>query len=218
MEQLFKLPDSDDLNLYDNNPPPLDQQFGIRPLGTLKTLSSHDIASSIVGIGMETLDRDTYDPTPLYDPLCAAGCKWVRLQTGWIKCEKTAGVYDFAWLDAIVDNLLRRGIQPWFSAGFGHPIHTPVPAYEEQFRQSGNFPANGMVRGYVGEVPLYHGPRAMAAWKNYLAAMAEHFAGRVRHYEIWNEPDLHVFWRHLGRPVYADLKEELRRIRIMWIS
>ena len=136
--------------------------------------------------------------------------------------KKTAGVYDFAWLDAIVDNLLRRGIQPWFSAGFGHPIHTPVPAYEEQFRQSGNFPANGMVRGYVGEVPLYHGPRAMAAWKNYLAAMAEHFAGRVRHYEIWNEPDLHVFWRHLGRPVYADLKEELRRIRdcgkIMWIS
>ena len=52
MEQFFKLPDSDDLNLYDNNPPPLDQQFGIRPLGTLKTLSSHDIASSIVGIAM----------------------------------------------------------------------------------------------------------------------------------------------------------------------
>ena len=215
MEQFFKLPDSDDLNLYDNNPPPLDQQFGIRPLGTLKTLSSHDIASSIVGIGMETLDRDTYDPAPLYDPLCVAGCKWVRLQTGWIKCEKTAGVYDFAWLDAIVDNLLQRGIQPWFNTGFGHPIHTPVPAYEELFRQSGNSPANGMVRGYVGEVPLYHGPRAMAAWKNYLAAMAEHFSDRVRHYEIWNEPDVHrVFWRHLGQPVHADLKEELRRIRI----
>ena len=102
MEQFFRLPDSDDLNRYDNNPAPLDQQFGIRPLGTLKPLSSHDIAGSIAGIGMETLDRDTYDPAPLYDPLCAAGCKWVRLQTGWIKCEKTAGVYDFAWLDAIV--------------------------------------------------------------------------------------------------------------------
>lgn len=85
MEQFFRLPDSDDLNRYDNNPAPLDQQFGIRPLGTLKPLSSHDIAGSIAGIGMETLDRDTYDPAPLYDPLCAAGCKWVRLQTGWSK-------------------------------------------------------------------------------------------------------------------------------------
>ena len=76
MEQFFRLPDSDDLNRYDNNPAPLDQQFGIRPLGTLKPLSSHDITSSIAGIGMETLDRDTYDPTPLYDPLCAAGGIW----------------------------------------------------------------------------------------------------------------------------------------------
>ena len=54
MEQFFRLPDSDDLNRYDNNPAPLDQQFGIRPLGTLKPLSSHDITSSIAGIGMES--------------------------------------------------------------------------------------------------------------------------------------------------------------------
>ena len=74
---------------------------------------------------------------------------------------------------------------------------------------------NGMIRGYVGEVPLYHGEKAMTAWKNYLVAMARHFTGRVTHYEIWNEPDMHrVFWRHLGQTVHSDMDETARRVRI----
>ena len=28
--------------------------------------------------------------------------KKLRFQAGWAKCEKTRGVYDFAWIDAVV--------------------------------------------------------------------------------------------------------------------
>ena len=37
------------------------------------------------------------------------GAKQVRLQGGWAKCEREPGVYEFAWLDAIVDDVLASG-------------------------------------------------------------------------------------------------------------
>ncbi len=50
-------------------------------------------------IGGETLDRDfaVYNNYKKY--LGPLGAKAIRLQAGWAKCEKTQGVYDWAWLD-----------------------------------------------------------------------------------------------------------------------
>ena len=62
----------------------------------------------------------------------------------------------------------------------------------------------GRPRGYVGEVPLLHGEKAMAAWKRYVAALCAHFKGRVRKYEVWNEPDGNVFWQGGGKPSDKD--------------
>ncbi len=149
-------------------------------IGKLKNIPSKDIdLSSGVSIGFECLDRDVFKAECCYDPLAATGVKYARVQTGWNKCETQKGVYDWTWLDDVVDNLLRRGVQPWFCVGFGNPIYMendlPNPTG-------------------VGCVPLYYGEETIRAWRNFAHALAEHFKDRVTHYEIWNEPNIEHFW------------------------
>lgn len=186
---------------------PLEKVKGLTFIGKLKTKTSKEIQSSPVSIGMETLDRDTYDPNDIYELIGECGAKWARLQTGWIKCESVPGRYNFAWLDSLVDNLLNLGIQPWFSVSYGNPLYTPNPELQEfEEANPGQLPP-GHLRGCVGEVPLYHGENAITAWKNYVYALTCHFKDRIQYYEIWNEPELSHFWRFQGKSPYPELQE-----------
>ena len=83
------------------------------PAGKLPQKTSLDIPFSKIGIGFEKLDRAVFDPEKAYDKVARIGIKKIRLQSGWQRTEKEKGVYDFAWLDDIVDNLIRRGMEPW---------------------------------------------------------------------------------------------------------
>jgi len=210
MEQKLVLPPvamlpGDDVALYDNNIDPLEKKYGLAYIGKAPYRKSIDIKASMLGIGFETLDRDTFNPDDTYELLAESGVKWGRCQTGWLKCEKEKGVYDFAWLDAVVNNLLKIGIQPWFSVSFGNPLYTPVEEYASYAKNHPGEKIPGRVRGYVGEVPLYHGKEAVRGWKSYVAAMAKHFKGRVTHWEIWNEPNCSGFWCFKGKPPYPEM-------------
>ncbi len=141
------------------------------------------IASSPFSVGFETLDRQLFDAGRVYPHLARLGAKWARVQTGWIRCETQKGVYDFRWLDHIVDALLGMGVQPWFSLGFGNPLYTPGAE-----RHQG-----------VGWVPL-NSPEAREAWRRFTSETARHFRSRVRHWEIWNEPNGKTFWRPSETP------------------
>lgn len=147
-------------------------------IGNLKVLASKEIEKSHISIGFECLDRDLFNPDKCYDLLAKTGVKYARCQTGWVKCEKQKGVYDFSWLDGIVDNLLHRGIIPWFDVGFGNPIYMKDAPNETA----------------VGCVPLYYGEEVVEAWKNFVAELAKHYKDKVQHFEIWNESDSHHFW------------------------
>ena len=167
----------------------------LEEIGILKNLTSNEIESSKLGIGFETLDRKVFEPSHFYDNVGKTGVKWARCQTGWARTETEKGKYDFAWLDDVVDNLLKRGIQPWFNVGYGNPIYM------------------GEVKGNptaVGHIPLYYGKECEQAWKNYVKALASHFKGRVKHFEIWNEPEIKQFWQPKG----ADPIEYARLIKI----
>ncbi len=147
-------------------------------IGKLKLHTSKELEKSRVSVGFECLDRELFDPERCYDLLGATGAKWARCQTGWNRCETEKGVYTFEWLDSVVDNLLARGVQPWFNVGFGNPIYmldVPNPTC-------------------VGCVPTLYGEEVKEAWLNYIHALARHFKGRVQYYEIWNEPNLLNFW------------------------
>jgi len=148
-------------------------------IGSLKHFESKDIKDSKLGIGFEALDRKMFDPSKAYDPIAQTGLKWVRCQTGWARTETQKGKYDFAWLDEIVDNLIARGLKPWFNVGYGNPLYMP----------NVNNPAA------LGYVPLYYGDECLEAWQNFIAALTEHFKGRVQYFEIWNEANTPHFWQ-----------------------
>lgn len=166
--------------------------FGLIAAGKLAPRPSAAIAASSLSVGYETLDRQHFDPVRTYEHAAQLGVKWARCQTGWARTEKTRGQYDFGWLDEVVDGLLKIGIQPWFNLGYGNPL----------YMQEADATA-------VGWVPVFDGA-AMEAWKNFTARAAEHFKGRVRHWEIWNEPNITSFWKP-GKPdaaAYVKLVKE----------
>jgi hypothetical protein len=163
--------------------------FGYRVIGKLAPRSSLSVKASPIGIGFEVLDRKVFAPEKTYERLAATGVKWARCQTGWARTERSKGSYDFAWLDGVVDSLATIGIQPWFNFGYGNKLYTPEAATEYA----------------VGFVPLYTA-EARAAWVKYTQTIAERYRTRVRHWEIWNEPNIPNFWQPT-KPNPADYVE-----------
>ena len=145
--------------------------------GKLATRAAKDIPASRFSVGVETLDRDMWNFERVLPRLGPLGVKWARVQTGWCKCEREAGVYTFEWLDQIVDPLLAEGIQPWFNVGYGNQVYIP---------DAPHFTA-------VGWSPIFDA-EARAGWARFVEALAAHFEGRVGWFEVWNEPDIASFW------------------------
>ena len=138
------------------------------------------VRSEFLGLGFEKLDRDLFDPAKAYPFLPATGVSWMRLQSGWQRTERAKGVYDFAWLDAIVDSLLALGLKPWMCLCYGNGLYGG--GAEKVF-------------GGVGVPPIFT-EEQRSAWRAYVAATAAHFRGRVAAWEVWNEPDGAWCWKH----------------------
>lgn len=149
-------------------------------IGNVKPKCASEVKKSRLGIGFEKLDRAVFDPNKAYDKVAELGIKWVRLQSGWARTEKIKGMYDFAWLDDIVDNLVKRSLKPWMCLAYGNGLYTPEAA---------------KVFGAVACPPV-ETEEEREAWSNYVTALVNHFKGRVEYFEIWNEPNW--FWTHVA--------------------
>lgn len=141
-------------------------------LGTLKPKSVHEISTSRWALGCETLDRDLADYEaykPYLEPL---GIQRIRLQGGWRKTEQKQGVYDFVWLDQIVDDALGRGLRVCLETSYGNPLY--------QANAAG---------GPGGILPA--GDECLAAWDRWVEAMVKHYAPKgVHDWMMFNEPNL----------------------------
>ena len=180
-----------------------------KKLGYMPHKTSLEMDNVPVGVGFETLDRDTFDPLTTFDYLCEAGVKYARCQSGWWKCERTPGKFDFKWIDDVVDGLKAKKIETWLSLSFGHPAYCPSEEFDKQWAdaKAKGVMVPGWARGWVGESPLYHGDKAMKAWLKYVNALTKHVKGRVNIFEIWNEPE--YFWRYKGKTggdLYGDVQ------------
>lgn len=144
----------------------------LKKLGSIRLKKPSEIKSSPFGIGCETLDRDLWKPKDVYPWIDNLPVKWGRLQTGWARVEREKGKYDWAWLDESVDGLVSRGVQPFFNVGYGNTNYTT---------------------GEVGHHPLDI-PAANEAWKRYVTALTRRYKNKIKHFEIWNEPNLGGFW------------------------
>ncbi|MBQ8508962.1 MAG: beta-galactosidase [Clostridia bacterium] len=156
------------------------QMEQLQKVGRIQPKRSLDIKKSKLGIGFEKLDRNVFDPEKAYDKLALVGVKWVRIQSGWQRTEREKGVYDFAWLDSVVDNLIVRGMQPWICLCYGNDL------YNEEAKT---------VYGAVGCPPIFSDEQKNA-WANYVRTIVSRYEGRVTHWEVWNEPDGKWCWKH----------------------
>ena len=163
----------------------------------LEFLPSSQISHSRLGLGFEKLDRAVFDPNKAYDKVARTGVKMIRIQSGWARTETVPGVYDFRWLDEIVDNLLARGLEPWLDLCYGNALYTPLAK---------------PVFGAVGCPPIMS-EEEMQAWLRYVDATVRHFTGRITLYEIWNEPNNNFSWRHEEGDYSVNKKDLVRNAR-----
>ncbi len=147
-----------------------DLKIGWKRAGTLVPRDVHEIGSTDWAIGCETLDRDFADYDAYKDYLVPLGIKRVRFQGGWAKTEQEQGVYDFAWLDKLVDDAIGRGLEVWLETSYGNPIYAGGGGHD----LSGLFPQT---------------EEAYAAWDRWVEAMARRYKGKVRQWRMWNEPN-----------------------------
>jgi MYXO-CTERM domain-containing protein len=108
---------------------------------------------------------------------------WVRMDFNWYNAEPSQGAIDFSLYDQIVDNALGRGLKVLAVIGY-------TPAWASS--------GNGDGADTLNDVPV---PGTYGA---FVSAAAQHFQGRVTHWELWNEPNLDTFFE--GTPQqYVDL-------------
>jgi len=121
-----------------------------------------------------------------------AGFGWVKQNIGWRDVEGAAkGTYDWSRVDWIVYECNKLGLDLLVRID-----HQPQWA-------GGNFPTNGPPNDY-------------ADLGDFLYAMASRYKGRIRAYEVWNEPNLAREWG--GRPPNAAQYVEMLKIAYMRIK
>jgi hypothetical protein len=144
---------------------------GFTLLGTLVPRNVREIETSHWTLGCETIDREYSDYNAFKEYLPALGIRRIRLQGGWARTEKDPGIYDFAWLDQIIEDALSRGLEIWLETDYGNPAY-----------------AGGGGRTLAGGFPTSQ--VALTAWDKWVAAMARRYQDKVRDWAMWNEPDI----------------------------
>jgi hypothetical protein len=141
---------------------------GLKQIGWLATKPAKDIKSSPWSVGCETLDRDYADFNVYRQYVGELGVKRARLQSGWAKCEKVKGVYDFAWLDACVRGVAEQSVKPWVCLCYGNPLY------------GADIELNARI--FTDEA-------TMTAWLKYVETTVTRYKDVVNEWEIWNEPN-----------------------------
>ncbi len=115
---------------------------------------------------------------------CGAGI--VRVDFLWQDIEPSPGKYDFAKYDRIVDALSSRGIEILGILDYSSDWASACGKW--------NCP-----------------PRDFALFAAYAARVADRYKGRVKYWEIWNEPDSAVYWQPQDR-----MKEYCRLLELSY--
>lgn len=111
------------------------------------------------------------------------GIRWVRSWNKgnllWHQLEPHKGQFDFRSADRTVNDLAANGVR--MLAVLGYPAFWAAEKPDFQGTDGALFDAN----------PGTWKPKSIEEWNHYVKRTAEHFKGRITHYEIWNEVDWH---------------------------
>jgi len=99
------------------------------------------------------------------------GARWIVEYFPWAYLEPVAGIFDWAHADLVVDHANRQGLAVIARLGMV-PGWARPPDSPSSYLSTDHYPDFG----------------------RFVSAFAAHFAGRVRHLIIWNEPNLALEW------------------------
>jgi hypothetical protein len=116
------------------------------------------------------------------DMIKNAGFKYVRMDFSWSETEKTMGEYDWSAYDELTKNLEQRGLSAIYILDYSNRLYEQEHVVLE----------NGKQTKYIAAPASTKSMDAFAQWA---AAAARHFKGKRIVWEIWNEPNISVFWK-----------------------
>ncbi len=100
-----------------------------------------------------------------------AGVRYLRCAFSWNGIEPQQGTYNLQFWDTLVEQAWRAGIEL-----------IPYVAYTPKW-------AAGEEDGF-----WKHPPRDPAAYATVMRMLATRYRGKIRHWELWNEPDNKEYW------------------------
>ena len=125
-----------------------------------------------------------------FDVLRRTGTKLLRFGVGWDGIETAPGTYDWRLLDEIVAAAERDGI-----------TLLPYVCYTPEWA------------GSAGANSWREPPRNMNRFGSFVSALASRYRGKVKSWELWNEPDNRDYWRGTPKQFAAMFKSGAQAIR-----
>lgn len=114
----------------------------------------------------------------------SANVGWVRIDANWDSIQYGGATsWDWGPLDAAINDTLARGFEILLM-----PTYTPVWA-----RQPGL------------ETDMFSSPSSVSYFAAFVTALVQRYRPKgVKHYEIWNEPNIPNFWRDTAASPYPN--------------
>lgn len=109
-----------------------------------------------------------------YNTMRRAGADWHRLEIKWSVVDRCNGTYDWSVYDDDIAAARRRGIKTLATLAYAPRCRRP-PGRSDKWGPDT--------------------PRRRAAYAAFARATAIRYRGRVSAYELWNEPNVAMFWR-----------------------
>jgi polysaccharide biosynthesis protein PslG len=109
-----------------------------------------------------------------YNVMRRAGADWHRIDIKWSVVDRCNGTYDWSVYDDDIREATRRGLKTLATLAYSPRCRRPA-AWSDKW-----------------------GPdsvRRRAAFAAFARATARRYRGRISAYELWNEPNLEIFWR-----------------------
>lgn len=148
---------------------------------------AHDVLP-FAGVTVELEDLAPDVRAQILKELRAAGFGWVRQRLDWREIERAPGVFDWSAADALVDAIVAAGLTPVL-------VLDGSPAWARAPQDRGRF-----------DDP-FAPPAEPDTFARFAGAVARRYGDRVRHYQLWDEPNIAPHWgnRHVEPVAYAHL-------------
>ncbi len=138
------------------------------------------------GVSMAAGVNDPAIPVAL-ELAAGAGIRWLRVAgTEWSRVEPRRGQFDWRAADRLIN----------LAHDLGYGVLAPL-AYTPEW-------ASGAPEHLPAGIRIKAPPRDLRDWEAYVEAVVSRYKGRVRYWQVWNEPDLAGFWQGTPRQ-YAEL-------------